>query len=97
MSLHDHQNKLFVITKNKTTMDFAVTCAEKVVHDPEMLKLINHVRLFKKVYLPFELVGGSGRDQTDAFVNEMQKSQIRWTFYSGNVNKHAKKAFKVWK
>ena len=49
------------------------------------------------MFLPFELVGGSGRDQTEAHVHEMQKSQIKWTFYSGSVTRPDKLAFKAWK
>ena len=97
MTLQNYNNRSFVITKNKTIMEFAVVHADKVMNNQKLLKLINHVRLFKEVFLPFELVGGSGRDETEARVHEMQKSQIKWTFYSGSVNQPDKIAFKVWK
>ena len=44
------------------------------------LKLINHVRLYKRVYLPCELLGQSGRDQTIAYRDKEAESQIKCTF-----------------
>ena len=38
MILHIYNNRSFVITKNKTMMDFAVVYADKVKNDQKLLK-----------------------------------------------------------
>ena len=48
-------------------MEYAVMHANKVVSDKSVLEHINHVRLHKRVFVPFELVGESRRDETEAF------------------------------
>ena len=63
ITLHNYKHRLFVITKNKMIIEFTVVHADKVMNNQKLLKLINHVYLFKEVFLPFELVGGSRRDQ----------------------------------
>ena len=62
ITLHNYNNRSFVITKNKMIMEFVVVYANKVMNNQILLKLINHVRLFKEVFLLFELVEGSRRD-----------------------------------
>ena len=77
ISLHNHKNKSFVKTENKIIIDQAIIYVEKVVNDLEILKLTNHVCQFKKVFLPFKLVGSIRRDKTEAFINRIKKIQIR--------------------
>ena len=43
----------------------------------ETLQLINHVRIFKQVFLPCELVGSSGRDQTEASIYDHKMSHLK--------------------
>ena len=46
-------------------------------NERDVLKFLNHARLFKKAFLPFELVGSSGREETKACANEGEKSQMK--------------------
>ena len=63
----------------------------------ETLRLLNHVRMFKKVCLPCELLGQRGKEQTVACRENAKKSQIKWTFYHHEVNTPSRKAFRKWK
>ena len=56
MIVFSKQNKEMKITKNKTIMDYALMCSDKILNDASVLEHVNHVRLHKKVFLPFELV-----------------------------------------
>ena len=42
----------------------------------EILAPINQIRIWKKVYLPYELVGLNGKEQTRAFREINEKSSI---------------------
>ena len=58
-NIHLHSEKLneFKITKNKTLMIYAREYVREETKDIEMIKLLNHVRLYKGIFLPCELVG----------------------------------------
>ena len=68
IKLHDPKLKEFRTTSNKTIMEHARECVHSEVKDIETLELINHIRMFKQVVLPCELVGKSGREYTEANV-----------------------------
>ena len=97
MTVFSRQNREMAITKNKSIMEYALTYADKVMNDKSVLEHINHVRLYKKVFLPFELVGSSGRDETQAFQEDESMSQVKWTFYRHEVDKLNKTSFKIWR
>ena len=67
----------FRIMRNKSIMAYVREYRKETNLGINALKLINHVRLYKRVFLPFELVGQSGKDQTDAFRNNLEISQIK--------------------
>ena len=77
-------------------MQYAREYTSKSSNETIVLKLINHVRLYKRVFLPFELIGNSGKEQTEAYRIQEKQSQIKQTFYHHNVDKPTQKAFKVW-
>ena len=87
----------FRITRNKSIMEYAREYRKETNLGINVLKLINHVRLYKRVFLPFELVGQSGKDQTDAFRNNLEISQIKWTFYQQQVTQPSKNAYREWR
>ena len=87
----------FRVTRNKSIMAYAREYVENVNTTKDTMKLINHVRLYKKVYLPCELLGQRGREQTIAYRENKAQSQIKWTFYHHEVEIPSKKAFKRWK
>jgi len=67
----------FRITSNKTIMQYAREYTSKSSNETIVLKLINHVRLYKRVFLPFELIGNSGKEQTEAYRIQEKQSQIK--------------------
>jgi len=74
MKLHEPKSKEVKITSNKMIMEYArdyVNCTNKKV---ESLELLNHVRFFKQVFLPCELVGKSGKEYTEASIDEIKSS-----------------------
>ena len=78
-------------------MEHARECAHSEVKDIETLELINHVRMFKHVFLPCELLRKSGRECTEASVYDIKLSQLKWTFYHQCVEQPSRRYFKAWK
>ena len=93
---HSTMTDEFRITNNKSIMRYAREYVKDDNNKINTLKLINHVRLYKRVYLPCELLGQSGRDQTIAYRDKEAESQIKWTFYHHKIGRPLKKAFKRW-
>ena len=57
MKVHSSVPSEFRITKNKLVMDCAREYAKEENLGIEILKSINHMRLYKGVFLPCELLG----------------------------------------
>ena len=58
---------------------------------------INKVRLNKKVYLPFELVGVDNGKPTNAYYNLSEESAIQWSFMMERENtKITNVEYKIW-
>ena len=57
---------------------------------------LNHVRLYKRIFLPCELIRQNGKEQTSAYRNDNEKGQIKWTFYHYNVELPSRQAFRQW-
>jgi len=43
----------------------------------EIIALINQMRLYKKLYLPCELIGMNGDEKTESYLNGLDTSRIR--------------------
>ena len=97
IKLHDLKLKEFRITLNKTIIEYAREYVYSQVKNIEMLKLINHVRMFKQVFLPCKLVGKSRREYTEASIHDLKLSQLKWTFYHHCIKQPSCRALKVWK
>jgi len=95
MKLHSRKPNEFNITQNKTVMEYAIEYSKSNMNKIECLKLINHVRLYERVFLPCELLRDSGKEQTEAFRCNFKKSQIKWTFYHYSIDQLSKRAFKL--
>ena len=55
--LYSDLSEEFKVTKNKLIMEYACEYVANERKPADILKLINHVRLYKRVYLPCELLG----------------------------------------
>jgi len=62
----------YVETKNKAIMDLAIEYVQSNRLSEKIIALINHVRLYKKIILPCELVGLIGDKATKCLRNELE-------------------------
>ena len=67
-----------MITKNKTIMDFSHEFVLMNENPEKVHKQINQVSLWKKLYLPVEIIGPRGRSRTDCLTCENKKSPLEW-------------------
>jgi len=81
------------ITENKTIMDYAVQYTDTLV----VRGCINQVCRYKKLLLPCELFGTTGRKRTSCYFQNEQVSPIHWKFMEDSFSKPSKRGFKIWK
>ena len=96
-AVHSNQNSELSATKNKIIIECAREFSERIEYNKETLTILNHMRMFKKVFSPCKLIGGSGRDETEVFKDNSKESQMRWTFCLHEIDKPSRKAFKIWR
>ena len=77
IALYSDLSEEFKVTKNKSIMEYAYEYVVNEKKSTDTLKLINHVRLYKRVYLPCELLGQRGKEQTLAYRVNKAQSQIK--------------------
>jgi len=81
------------ITKNKTIMDYAIQYSNDLI----IVEAINHVRLYKKMILPCELVGFRGNCKTREYREVHEPSSMRWKVKFESVIKPHKRLIEEWK
>lgn len=69
-------NDTLELTTNQTIMDYVQIFKTRKKLLTRTIDMINHVRLFKKLMLPFELFGLQGNKETETCQNNNQKSAI---------------------
>ena len=57
---------------------------------------INTVRLHKKLFLPFELFGINGDQNTSCSENDKQTSDIIWTFKQPKTTQPTRSQYNAW-
>lgn len=87
----------YVETSNKTIMDLATEYVISKKLSEESIAPINHVRLFKRMILPCELVGLMGNCKTKCFHNVLEVSSLVWKIDFPIVPKPSKKSKNLWK
>ena len=81
------------IVNEKTIMDYAWEHAEKI----NEVRMLNKVRMCKKVIFPFEALGSNGSKSTETFYDSKSKSQyeiINWSYF--DLGAPTKKEFRAW-
>ena len=96
MKLHREKMEEFEITNNKPLMAYAREYAKEEQLNSKTVMSLNHVRLYKRIFLPCELIGQNGKEQTSAYRNDNEKGQIKWTFYYYDVELPSRQAFRQW-
>ena len=72
------KQEMRISTKNKTIIDYAEECVGCKEKDKNALAPLNHVRLWKKMVLPCELIGLTGKKKTKAYQQVESKSSLKW-------------------
>ena len=80
------------ITMNKTIMDYAMDYSKEI----EIIEAINHVRIFKKMIIPCELVGFRGGKETKELREWSLVSSIKWNVEFEEVIKPHKRLVEEW-
>ena len=86
-------NDINIITKNKTIMDYAIEHSKEI----KTIEAINHVKIFKKIMLPCELVGFRGGKETKELREWSVQSSIKWNVDFEEVIKPHKRLAEEWK
>ena len=77
-------------------MDYAVMYVEEKEMPLSTIEAINHVRLFKKMMLPCELIGFHGNKITKEVREVMSESSIKWKIKFDIVSKPYKRLVEEW-
>ena len=80
-------NEEELITKNKTIMDYVIQYVRREEIDNREIEVIDHVRLYKHMILPCELMGFDGRRQIKESREWEEKSTMRWDVKFDNITK----------
>ena len=96
MELINRQNEPKWFTANKTIMDYAQQYIQQNQVNEMSIAAINQVRIFKRMYLPCELIGLNGKFLTKEARVEEEKSSILWMIEFEEVPKPSKKSFTAW-
>jgi len=91
ISIENEEEGIKMITKNLIIMDYATKYVKELNLSNKILAFINHVRLFKSIILPYELVGLEGMCRIYEMRNLMEKSCIRWKIEFSKIPKPSKK------
>ena len=68
------------IPQNPTIMDYAIQYVKEKDRNCEILVPINHMRLRKRMYLPYELISKNSESKTKEYREEIEYSYMRWKF-----------------
>ena len=77
-------------------MEYTSYYVKHILDSKQAQHQINKVRLSKRVYLPFELVGINSGQATNTYVNNSEVSTVEWRFYQNELpSKITPKEYKI--
>jgi hypothetical protein len=85
------------VSKNKTIMDHAICYVKEKKLPKSTIQAINHVRIYKKMILPCELVGFNGNQITKEARESLERSSVLWKIKFDEVKKPNTKLIEKWK
>jgi hypothetical protein len=97
LMLHNCVNERSWVSKNKTIMDYAVEYVTERELTKKTLQAINHVRLYKRMLLPCELIGFHGDQVTKEARDTLERSSILWKIQFDEVRKPHKTLIDEWR
>ena len=89
-------NIKMIKTANKTIMDYIQIYVENRKLSINIIPPINHIRMYKKMYLPCELIGLCGNKKTREFREGLETSSIRQKVKFVQVPRPSAKSLKIW-
>ena len=96
IKLTNEKQTKYISSKNKTIMDFAVEYVKRQGMSTKVIAPLNHVRLFKQMIMPCELVGLSGTAETKAYRQFDCRSCLKWKIPFPKMPKPSKKSRELW-
>ena len=96
IKLINRLNEEKLITRNKTIMDYAIEYGKRDEAVDGEREAINHVRIYKKMILPFEVVGFRGAQETREYRNTLEPSSVLWKVSFDVVPKPRKRLLETW-
>ena len=96
LKIDNNEKELKKITENKTIIDQAKDYIkdEKVLIDK--LARLNYMRIYKKIYLPYKLVGIDRSSKLREKRNSLERSCIRQKINFAEVRKPSKATIEEW-
>ena len=96
LKIENNSYKQTIETQNRSIMDFAISYVKEGKLNPKIIAPINHVRQFKKMFLPCELVGLRGNVKTYQFTSLEAISCLKWNIAFPQMPRPSKKSFQIW-
>ena len=96
LSICNRTNERKWITANNSIMDYAIKYVKEKELTCEVAEAINHVRMYKKMILPCELVGFRGDKETKEAREVFELSTILWKVKFDEVRKPHKRLIAEW-
>ena len=85
------------MSKNESIMDYSIKYVKAEELDYNVVEAINHVRIFKKMILPYELIGFRGDKVTKEAREVYERSAIIWNVKFEEIRKPHKRLIDEWK
>ena len=86
----------YIETRNETIIDYAVKYLKEKQLNERIILRLNHVRSFKQMYLPCELVGLTGQKAIKAIEDIYAKSCLKQKIFFNTIPKPSKKSIQYW-
>lgn len=84
------------VLRTVSVIDYARMYVKEKNIKKHQMRIINHVRLHKQVYVPFEIVSKCGKEKTSCLIDNEEISPIKWWFCKERVEKPSNECFRKW-
>ena len=85
------------ITINKTIMDYTKEYVEESHLSTKILPPINYIRIYKKIYLPYELIGTNRRYEIKKMRNQLERRFVEQNFKFPSMPRPSHKSITLWR
>ena len=96
MKIVNNRNKNQIITENKKLMEFVAEYVKEKGLKNDSIDQINHVRLFKKIILPAEIIRARGRATIECYETIEERSILEQNIELPPIEKFNIKVIQIW-